>query len=340
MAILFKDYYEILGVRRGANEDEIRKSFRKLARIYHPDVTGNDVAAEDKFKELNEAYEVLGDPVKRKKYDELGDSWRGGSDFAPPPGFERFNPGAGTGAPQFTFRGTQFSDFFEELFGNDPQFRPGSGSGEAPPPAAEEFEPGNLERGDDLEADILVTLEEATKGAVRPISLNRAVLCDKCYGVGNVNGHRCLNCEGTGQAIRAETYKVKIPVGIRPGQTLRVSGRGDNSDDGGIPGDLYLKVRFARHHDFHFENGCLYYDLEIPAWDAVLGASATVPTLNGRVNIKIPPGTQNGHKLRVRGRGLPKLGGGQDDLMVTVHVQVPATITERQRQVWEQLRNT
>lgn len=338
MAIQFKDYYHILGVRRSASEDEIRKAFRQLARLYHPDVTGNDVAAEDKFKELNEAYEVLGDAAKRKKYDDLGDSWKAGADFMPP-GFENFNPSTGSGSAQFTFRGTQFSDFFEQLFGNNAQFQNEFKTDRIydPLPQPEEFEPDNLERGGDLEADILVTLEEAAKGAVRPISLKRGVLCDKCFGVGNVNGHQCFNCNGSGQAVRTETYQVKIPAGIRPGHTLRVQGKGDNGEDGGTPGDLYLKVRFAKHHEFRFEKGMLYYDLEVTPWEAVVGTSATIPTLNGRVNIKIPPGTQSGHKLRVRGRGLPKMGGGQDDLVAVVRLQVPANMTPEQRELCRKL---
>jgi len=238
MAIQFKDYYEILGVARGANDIEIRRAFRRLARIYHPDVTGNNSSAEDKFKEINEAYEVLGDASKRKRYDDLGDSWRGGSEFTPPPGFEHFNPGSsGSAGPQFTFHGTQFSDFFEELFGKDGEFRRSARQEQKRRAPEEEFEPRNLERGDDLEADILVTLEEVANGAVRPITLKRAILCNTCFGVGNVNGHQCFNCDGHGNAVRNETYKVKIPVGIRPGQTLRVQGHGDNGEDGGSPGE-------------------------------------------------------------------------------------------------------
>jgi curved DNA-binding protein len=341
MAIQFKDYYDTLGVARRANDDEIRRAFRRLARIYHPDMTGNNTAAESKFKEINEAYEVLGDPDRRKRYDDLGDSWRAGADFTPPPGFEHFNfntgaSGGNTG-PQFTFHGSGFSDFFEELFANDGQFRRSAREEQKRRTPAEEFEPRNLQRGDDLEADIVVSLDEVTNGAVRPISLKRAVLCNSCFGVGNVNGHRCFNCDGQGQAVRGESYKVKIPIGIREGQTLRVHGYGDNSDQGGSPGDLYLKVRYGKHHEFRVQHDTLYYDLEIAPWEAVLGGNATVPTLKGRVNIKIPPGTQNGFKLRVRGRGLPKMAGGQDDLVVVVHLQIPAKVNERQRRLWEQL---
>jgi curved DNA-binding protein len=293
MAVQYKDYYESLGVSRTASEAEIKKAFRKLAREYHPDVAKDKKKAEEKFKEINEAYEVLSDPTKRKKYDELGPNWKQGADFRPPPGWENFaggSPGGrgfrggrpGAEEYEFHFGGTGFSDFFEQLFGargRGAGFRGRDFGGE------DGYAEGELaERGRDIEGDIMVTLEEVKLGSVRSVSIRH-------------NSH-------------TETYQVKIPAGVTEGQRLRVAGRGEAGAGGGEAGDLYLRVRLAKHPDFEVNDHTLIYEAELAPWEAVLGASISVPTLDGRVNIKIPPGTQNGQKLRVRGRGLPLREGG------------------------------
>ena len=317
MPVQYRDYYEILGVPRKASDADIKKAFRKLAREYHPDVAKDKKKAEEKFKEINEAYEVLSDPAKRKKYDELGPNWKQGAEFRPPPGWESFAGAGGRGfrgAPgteefEFQFGGTGFSDFFEQLFGAR-----GRGAGFS----TRDFgtrggfaEEDLAERGRDIEGDIMVTLEEVMHGSVRSVSVRHN--------------------------SRTETYQVKIPAGVTEGQRLRVAGRGEVGAGGGQAGDLYLRVRLAKHPDFEVEDHNLIYEAELAPWEAVLGTSISVPTLGGRVNIKIPPGTQNGQKLRVRGRGLPQRGGGNGDLIVVTRIEVPQKISEEERKLWEQL---
>jgi curved DNA-binding protein len=338
MAVQFKDYYEVLGVPRTASEDEIKKAFRKLARQYHPDVAKtNKKGAEEKFKEVNEAYEVLSDPAKRKKYDELGPNWKQGAEFRPPPGWNQGRPfpggGAGGGQPRdFEFGGTTgFSDFFEQLFGS-------RRAGGSPFGGRTGFTEEDLaERGRDVEGDIMVTLEEAMSGSVRSVSLRHSVPCDNCDGTGVKNRRPCPTCGGTGQMVKTDTYQVKIPAGVTEGQRLRVPGRGEAGSHGGSSGDLFLRVHLAKHPDFEVEDHNLVHEVELAPWEAVLGTQLQVPTLDGRVNIKIPPGTQNGQKLRVRGRGLPQRSGPHGDLIVVARVEVPDRVTEEERKLWEKL---
>src|SRR5438445_8146085 len=339
MPVQYKDYYETLGVPRTATDAEIKKAFRKLAREFHPDVAKNKKQAEEKFKELNEAYEVLGDPAKRKKYDELGPNWSSGSDFRPPPGWESFRtgggfPGRGARGEEFEFHfgGTGFSDFFEQLFGQRGA-RAAAGGWRG---GVTEEELG-AERGRDIEGDILVTLEEAMRGSVRSVSVRHGVPCEQCGGTGQRARKVCNVCGGTGQVAKTETHQVKIPAGVTEGQRLRVAGRGEAGAGGGAAGDLYLRVRFAKHPDFEVEDHNLIFEAELAPWEAVLGANISVPTLNGRVNIRIPPGTQTGQKLRVRGRGLPQRGGSSGDLIVVTTVEVPSQVSESERKLWEQL---
>ncbi len=308
MPVQYKDYYETLGVSRSASEAEIKKAFRNLARKYHPDVARDKKSAEAKFKEINEAYEVLGDPDKRAKYDQLGADWKSGAEFRPPPGWEGFGPGgAFRGAGReggFEFGGTGFSDFFEQLFGGMGRGRTegfrfdrnfgGAASGQL---------------GRDIEGDILVTLDEVLNGSLRAVTVR--------------HGHR------------SETHQVKIPAGVGEGQRLRIAGRGEKGPAGA--GDLFLRVRLARHPEFEVRGQDLIHETPVAPWDAVLGSSLRVPSLTGPVSIRIPPGTQNGQKLRVRGRGLPSREGGQGDLIVVITVELPKTVTDSERKLWEQL---
>ncbi len=193
------------------------------------------------------------------------------------------------------------------------------------------------ERGRDVEADIMVTLEEAMSGSVRSISLRRAAVCENCGGTGEKNHRPCPVCGGSGQVTKTETYQVKIPAGVTSGQRLRVAGRGEAGAHGGAAGDLFLRVHLAKHPDFEVEEHNLIYQAELAPWEAVLGTNVTVPTLDGKVNIKIPPGTQNGQKLRVRGRGLPQRSGTPGDLIVEAHIEVPEKVSEEERKLWTQL---
>ena len=321
MPVQFRDYYETLGVPKTATADDIRKAFRKLARKYHPDVAKDKKTAEEKFKQINEAYEVLSDPAKRAKFDRLGADWQQYGQGAPGGGAGRAGGGvrrSGGGGVEFDFGGTGYSDFFEQFFGGRGRsggngggggfdFFGAGGQGQAPP-----------ERGADVEADISVTLPEALNGSRRPISLRRT--------------------DAKGQ-VKTETYDVKIPAGVHEGQRIRLRSRGEAGPGGGAAGDLYLRVRLAPHPDFRVEaGGDLYYDLAVPPWAAVLGGEVGVPTLEGQtMTLKIPPGTQVGKRFRLRGRGLPATGGVRTDLYVQVGVTLPEHPTERERELWEQL---
>lgn len=291
MAAQFKDYYAILGVPRTAADGEIKKAFRKLAREHHPDVAKDKKKSEEKFKEINEAYEVLSDVGNRRKYDELGANWKSGAEFRAPPGFGGFSSaqnyrGARAGNHEFEFGNTGFSSFFEQLFGS-------RGRGAAAPDFSNQAR--------DVEGDILVTLEEAFHGGVRAITIQH---------------------DG-----RTETHQVKIPPGIQNGQKLRVSGRGQGG------GDLYLNIRLASHPDFEVEGANIIHELDLAPWEAALGAEISIPSLTGKVNIKIPAGSGSGTKLRLRGRGLSSRG----DLLVEIKIVFPTDLGDKEKELWTQL---
>ena len=313
MPVQFRDYYETLGVPKTATDDEIRSAFRKLARKYHPDVAKDKKAAEEKFKEINEAYEVLGDGEKRKKYDQLGADWNRPGGFPPPPDgqWHGQQPGGGYhqwggdgGGVQFEFDGTGFSDFFEAFFGGGRGRSAFGGFGQRQATA---------ERGADVEADIMVPLEEALQGSTRAVSLRRA------------------------GSDKVENYQVKIPRGVHEGQRIRLRGQGEAGARGGKSGDLFLRVRLARHPDFTVEGSDLIHEVKIEPWQAVLGADLVVPTLEGNVRLKISPGTQGGQRFRLRERGLPGTSGKRGDLYVVAQINVPKKVSDRERKIWSEL---
>src|SRR6266436_3529078 len=311
MAVQFRDYYETLGVSKTATEDEIKSAFRKLARKYHPDVAKDKKAAEEKFKQINEAYEVLSDPEKRQKYDQLGEHWNQPGGFQPPPQWGGGQPGGGfyryggeDGGVEFEFHGTGFSDFFEAFFGGGRGRSAFGGFGQRQAQA---------ERGNDVEADIMVPLEEVLNGSKRTVSLRRS------------------------GSNKVETYQVKIPRGVREGQRIRLAGRGEAGERGGKSGDLFLRVRLARHPDFSVEGSDLVHEVKIAPWQAVLGDQIIVPTLEGNARLKLPPGTQGGQRFRLRGRGLPGVSGQRGDLYVVVQIAVPKKLSDSERKLWEQL---
>ena len=318
MAVEYKDYYRVLGVTPKATDDEIKKAFRTLARKYHPDVAKDKKSAEEKFKEINEANEVLSNPQSRRKFDELGADWKAGAESRPPPGRSGGRPG-GQGAygqeNEFQFEGTGFSDFFEQFFGGRAS-RPRGGTpfGQY---RAETEEPEEARRGQDIRGDILITLDEVLKGAMRDISVRRT------------NAH-------TGQE-ESETYHVRVPVGVRAGQTIRVAGKGGEGLGGGSAGDIYLRVRYAQNPDWQVRGADLLGTLELAPWEAVLGATVPVPTLDGNLILKVPAGAQQGHQLRVRGKGLPAGADKRGDLYVTISIQVPASIGKEEERLWKQL---
>ncbi len=300
----FKDYYETLGVKRDATQDEIKRAYRKLARKYHPDVS-SEPDAEARFKEVKEAYEVLKDPEKRAAYDQLGSRWREGQDFQPPPGWDagfEFSGGGFTDADA-----AQFSEFFESLFGGRGAY----------------FHTGGRRRrrsfkGEDHHAKILIRLEDAYQGATRSIQLQVPELTP--------DGHVTL---------RKRTLQVKIPRGIAAGQQIRLAGQGAPGIEGGPAGDLYLEVEFEPHPLYQIEGRDVYLTLPVAPWEAALGARVPVPTLGGRVDLKIPAGSQSGQKLRLKGRGLP--GKTPGDQYVVLKIVVPRKLDDKGRALFEQM---
>lgn len=311
MSVKFQDYYETLGVARSATPDEIKQAFRKLARRYHPDVAKDKTTGEARFKEINEAYEVLGDPAKRSRYDELGEHWQEGMAGQPAPERQgRHRPPSGT--TDFEFGGTGFSDFFESFFGG------GHGSGQRPPGrprSTNEQDFGQPER--DIEADLLVSLGEALHGANRRVTLKRP--------------------DQHGSSLRTDTYDVRIPPGVHEGQRIRLAGQGEPGLHGAVAGDLYLRVRLERHPDFNVQGSDLYCDLDLAPWEAVLGIQAKIPTLDGTTTLRVPPGTATGSQLRLRGLGLPQANHQRGDLYATARIKIPPSSTPQEHALWEQL---
>ena len=295
----FRDYYEIMGVARDATQDDIKRAYRKLARKYHPDVS-KEADAEARFKEVGEAYEVLKDPEKRTAYDQLGANWKAGQDFRPPPdwdqGFE-FHGGGFTGADA-----AGFSDFFESLFGRGSV---GAGFGGA-------RAGGFHAHGEDAQARVVIDLEDAYQGATRTLTLK----------------HTELGNDGRPQ-LRERTLNVRIPKGVRQGQQIRLSGQGDPGIGQGKAGDLYLEVTFRPHAHYHVEGADVFLDLPVAPWEAALGATVKVPTPTGAVDLKIPAGSSNGRKLRLKGRGIPARTAG--DMYVVLQVALPAADSEADR---------
>lgn len=282
----YKDYYKILGVDRKASTDEIKKAYRRMARKYHPDVS-KEAGAEEKFKDVNEANDVLSDSEKRAAYDQLG-YYQPGQDFRPPPDWgQRFNQG---GFDPSNLGGMDFGDLFSQLFGAQ-----GASAG---------FR--GMSKGRDLEAEVSITLEEAFHGTERSLSV-----------AGN------------------PSVKVRIPPGILPGRRLRVPGKGGQSTHGKA-GDLYLRVNVAPHPLYRLEGRDIYLDTPIAPWEAVLGASIEVPTLSGKVRLKVPAGTRSGQKLRLAGRGMPE-GRQAGDFYVLLQIAPPADLSGEERALYEQL---
>jgi curved DNA-binding protein len=316
MAVGFHDYYETLGVPRDASEQDIRKAYRKLARENHPDVN-KESDAEERFKEISEAYEVLRDPEKREKYDRFGQNWKAGQDVSGAQGFEGFEGfdfgGADTrGGVQFDFGGGgdtgfgDFSDFFDGLFGARAGRRGGFGGGGFGGGGAGN---GFATRGADQEATIELTLEEAARGGKRRITL------------------------GDGR-----DYEVNIPRGVTDGQRIRLAGEGGEGAGGGQRGDLFLRVRLRPHPRFRVDGRDLFTDLPVTAPEAALGADVELQTLTGeRTRVKVPPGSSCGRTLRLRGQGMPGPRGEDGDLYANVKVEVPKQLTAEEREAFERL---
>ncbi len=324
MTVEFKDYYRILGVDRGADDKTIKSAYRKLARRYHPDVNKGQDA---RFKEINEAYEVLSDPEKRRRYDTLGPDW------------QRYaQPGAGARPGGFTVEygeGGDFSEFFRTVFGDLGARRSGGGFEDLLGGA---FTRGaRRRRGEDVQAGVEISLEEAFSGTRKSFALELDEPCATCQGSGNVAGKACASCHGTGWQRARREVDVRIPAGVRTGQKVRVSGEGGGGTAG--RGDLYLVVSVGPHPQFERRGDDLHLTLPITAPEAALGATIEVPTLRGKVSMKIPPSTSSGRTFRLPGYGMPRVkGGGAGDQLVTVKIMMPAELTAAEAELYERLR--
>ncbi len=298
----FKDYYKIMGVERSASQDDIKRAYRKLSRKYHPDVS-KEADAEEQFKSVGEAYEVLKDPEKRAAYDQLGANWQSGEDFRPPPewdqGFE-FHGGGFTDGDA-----SQFSDFFETLFG---------GAQAAGGSHGAHF---NM-RGEDSHAKVFISLEDAYHGATRTITLRQTE----------------MGADGRPR-LKNRTLNVKIPKGVHQGQHIRLAGQGGVGVGQGKAGDLYLEVEFEPHPFYRVEGRDLYLDLPVAPWEAALGASINIPTPAGKVELKIPPNSNSGKKMRLRGRGIP--GHSAGDFYVVLQVVLPPADTEKAKALYREM---
>lgn len=344
----FKDYYQTLGIERSATDADIKAAFRKQARKHHPDVNPGDPGAEERFKEVNEAYEVLSDPDKRKLYDRYGEEWQryreaGYTGDEPaasgrrgaPEDFGTWFTGSSGGFTSSDYRSTgDHSDFFETLFGSFGGGRRGAETFTRSTPRPR--------RGQDIEAAVEVTFDEAFRGTTRRFDIQAEEVCPTCQGTGLVRNTICPTCDGAGFVPRIKTIEVKIPAGVANGSRIRVSGQGGAGEAGGPNGDVYLIVSVADDKRFVREGDNLRTDVEVPLFTALLGGKVQVTTPTGRVELTIPPETQQGKVFRLRGQGMPKLKsktGERGDLLARAHVVLPTNLTDEERQLLQKLRD-
>ncbi len=337
----FKDYYNVLGIPRDADDKAIKTAYRKKARQYHPDVNTTDASAEEKFKEINEAYEVLKDPDKRSRYDQYGSDWEryqqttaSGTASTPGDFSDWFSGGRRTGRGQRYERpgseSTGFSDFFETLFGDTfgrtstrqrPRVRP--------------------QRGQDYEYALEISLLEAFAGTSRRFDVQVQERCETCHGTG-LNGNTvCAVCGGDGYLRRSKTLEVKVPAGVRTGSKIRISGQGSPGIAGGPNGDIYLNVAVRTDSRFELDGDNIRTDVDVPLYTAILGGEVRVPTLDGYVELNVPKGTQNGQLFRLRGKGMTSVNSKKaGDLLARIKVRLPDDLTEQEFELFEQLRDS
>lgn len=344
----FKDYYEALGVDRQVDDAALKTAFRKAARKYHPDVNPGDPQAEERFKEVNEAYEVLSDSDKRKLYDRYGEEWQrykeagytgdepqGGPRRASADDFGTWFTGDSSGFTTTDSRSSgDHSDFFETLFGS-------FGGGRRGPDTFTRARP-RPRRGQDIDAEVEVTFDEAFRGTTRRFDIQAEEICPTCGGTGLVRNTICPTCDGAGYIPRMKTIEVKIPAGVANGSRVRVAGQGGAGEGGGPQGDVYLIVKIAEDRRFTREGDNLRTEVDIPLLTALLGGKAQVVTPTGRVELTIPAETQQGKIFRLRGQGMPKLrskSGERGDLLAKANVVLPTNLTDREKALLEELRN-
>lgn len=342
----YKDYYEILGVKRDATESEIKSAYRKLARKFHPDVNKTK-EAESKFKDINEAYEVLGDKNKRQRYDSLGANWQGGQSYTPPPGFEQFGFGGQGGTYEFNFGGQNmggFSDFFSSLFGDmmgGGQSSQGMNFGGFDFGGSQRASSGSRRTGAqakpqnlDITKTLNITAADVFNQKPVNVTFSEMERCTQCPP----NGGFCSACGGTGIKNVSKSIKVKIPVGVKEGQKIRLKGEG-KTDDYGHAGDLFLVIAF-KDSKYEVCESDLTMDVEITPPEAVLGGKKEISTLHGNIGIKIPPQTSSGKMLRLKDLGLPKKNGGYGCLNVRVKIVLPKSMSQAQIELYKKLAQT
>jgi curved DNA-binding protein len=324
MANEYKDYYATLGVAKTASPDELKKAYRRLAREHHPDLhpEKNKARAGEKFKEINEAYEVLSDPAKKAKYDQLGPGWDQERPAGPSPRREA-GPDFGGGARDFS----GFSDFFEGLYGQAGEGGFGTRGGAT----------RGRRHGPDVEAEISISLEDAVLGGEKRLTLMVPAVCPVCGGSGRKGRGFCANCGGVGETQVEKTITARLPQAVRDGMKLRLRGQG-GSAQGGEPGDLYLRIRLLPHPSFKVSGADLETAVTVMPWIAALGGEAAVATLDGPIRIKIPAGTHAGRTFRVAGKGLGKDGGGRGDLHAAVRVDIPETVGPKLAKLFTEMR--
>lgn len=341
-----KDYYKLLGVDRAADDKAIRAAYRKLARKYHPDVNPGDASAEERFKEISEAYDVLSDPASRKLYDRYGTDWQryrdagftgdepasssfGGSPFD----FESFfTTSTGPRRTNIRFETNAdpggFADFVNSVFGRRASDR------------VYGRQDGGM-RGEDLEVAVEVSFDEAFKGTTRRLDIQSPEICSTCGGIGIVRHQPCPTCDATGTVVRAKAIEVKIPAGVATGSRVRIAGQG-GMGSGGKRGDVWLNVTVRPDPRFERAGDDLKTEVEVPLYTAVLGGEIVVPTPTGRVALSVPAGSQNGRQFRLRGQGMPKLkskGTERGDLLARIKVKIPEHLSEREKALFKELRS-
>jgi DnaJ-class molecular chaperone len=333
----YKDYYKVLGVPKTAAEKDIKSAYRKLAKKWHPDANPtNQKQAEEKFKEFSEAYEVLGDSEKRRKYDALGNDWANAEQqaeaqrrYRSQAGGQQTDPFAGMNAGAGQNGGAAgFSDFFD-LFFSGVGRRGGSAPGVQRSPYAE--------RGGDLETEIDLALSEAYLGGSKAVTLQIEDNCPRCNGQGVANNAICPQCHGTGRLLQTKKFDVSIPRGVKDGQRIRLASQGSHGLGGGPNGDLFIVVHVKNDPKFDRRGDDLYVDASVEIYDLVLGGEVRVPTMSGDVTVTIPAATQNNKLMRLGGKGMPKIKGGFGDLYVRLIGRLPTTLSDRERELYEEL---
>jgi DnaJ-class molecular chaperone len=356
----FKDYYKILGVEKSASEKDVKKAYRVLARKYHPDVNPGNKQAEAIFKEINEAYEVLGDKDKRKKYDEFGQYWEhagkaGQQGFHGRPGGHAYQGNVDFSDLASMFGGAQgggFSDFFNSLFAGSRQAGGGRKKQKSPWEGASGFAgqgfdptgggfggPYQPQKGQDVEFPLELTIEEAASGVKKHVNFNKEAVCNACHSTGGPYGGLCQACHGSGKVVNPRHLEVTVPPGVKDGFKIRMKGEGRSSPQGAPGGDLYMIVKLLPHPTYELKDGKLYCNVSITDAQAALGTEISVPTLHGRVSMVIPPGTQAGRVFRIKDQGFPSLNNknGNGDCFVKIRIVIPDNITEEHKKLYQQL---